>query len=285
MPGGRVGRRERDDVPAPRPYGRRGERPRRPDESRREAVQGHGHPARRPAAAERRHHRNGRRQGHRQIREAGRTHRVPGPDDQPGAHATRGRTVRDQVPRRGDLLATSTQPPDHVRDRRAHAAGARPRGRSEGPAAVHGATEHPGGAVPHGPGRSGPGDRGPGHGQGGLQFGHASLRRRSRQLDDRHRRDGRRRGRGAEHTAQQDLRLRIRAAPPTGISSSTRRSTTRSGRTRRGGWSPHDAGGSRHSCGPSTGTRRGIGPRTRSRSQPRHWAPAPDSTSPRIGRS
>ena len=72
LPGHRLGGRQRDHVHPARPHGRRGERHRRPREPGLQALQGHGHPARRPPPAERRRHRGAAREGHRQVRQAGR---------------------------------------------------------------------------------------------------------------------------------------------------------------------------------------------------------------------
>ena len=51
-------------------------------------------------------------EGHRQVREAGRPHRVARPDDEPRAHAARRRDVRHQVSRRRHLLAASPEQAD-----------------------------------------------------------------------------------------------------------------------------------------------------------------------------
>ena len=185
-----MGRRQRDHLHATGADGRRRERYRRSREPRLEALQGDGHPARRPAPAEHRRHRGATRAGHRQVREAGRPDRIARADDEPRADPTGRRPLRHQVPRRGHLLAPSAQQGHDPRDGRDHAPRAGARGRPGRPHPMPRAAEHPGRPVPDDPGRHGPGDRRPRHGQGGVQLGHPGLRRRCGQLDHGHRRDG-----------------------------------------------------------------------------------------------
>ena len=175
-----------------------------------EALQGDGHSARCAAPEERRRDRRPARQGNREVRQAGWPGRIARADDESGADSTWCGPVRDQVSRRGDLLAPSAEQTNDTRDSRDHAPRACPRGRARGPAAMPRTTEHPSCPVPDDARRPGPGDRWAGHGQGGVQLGRACVRRRRRELDDGHRRDrGCGRG-GTQHEAQQDLGLRVR---------------------------------------------------------------------------
>ena len=93
------------DLHAARPHGGGGERYRRPRVAGVQALQGHGHPARRPAPAEHRGHRGGPREGARQVRQARRAHRFPRAHHQPRVDAARGLPVRYQMPRRRRVLA------------------------------------------------------------------------------------------------------------------------------------------------------------------------------------
>ena len=204
-----MGGGERDDIHPPRRDGSRGERHRRSGEPSREALQGHGDPARRPAAEEHRGHRGAAGEGNRQVREAGRPDRLAGAHDEPGAHAAGRRPLRRQVSGCGDLLAASPEQEHDPRDGRDHAPRAGSRRSARRPHPVPGAAEHSGRPVPDEPGRHGPGNRGARHGEGRVQLRHARLRRRRRQLDDGDRRN-RRRGPGREeHPHQQDVRLRV----------------------------------------------------------------------------
>ena len=105
----------------------------RGDECRRErhgqpgaqpAREGAGHPARCPASEEHGRHRGTARERHRQIRQAGRRHRLAHSGDESVRHADRHRDLRDQVQGRGDLLAASLQPPHDERNGAAAARGA-----------------------------------------------------------------------------------------------------------------------------------------------------------------
>ena len=69
--------------------------------------------------------------------------------------------------------------------------------------------EHPDVAGADGARRPDRRHRRPADGARRVQLGHAGLRRRRRQLDDGHRRDGEHRGSGAQHAAVEDLRLRL----------------------------------------------------------------------------
>ena len=127
VPGGRVGRRQQADVHASRRHGHRGERPRRRGEPHGQADEDPRRAARRAAPEERRHHRGAAREGHRQVRQARRDHRLHRADDESGPHARRQRDLRDQGARRRDLLAAPALEEDVVRDGAADARGARAR--------------------------------------------------------------------------------------------------------------------------------------------------------------
>ena len=105
--------------------GHRGERSGRPDEPHGQADEDPRRAARCAAAEERRHHRGDPREGHRQIRQARRHHRLHRPHDQPRPHAGRQRDLRDQGARRRDLLAASALEEDLVRNGAPDARGAR----------------------------------------------------------------------------------------------------------------------------------------------------------------
>ena len=98
--------------------------------------QGARHPARRAAAEEHGRHRGDPREGHRQVREAGRRDLLAHSGDEPVRHADRHRHLRDQVQGRGDLLAASVEPQDDERGGAADARGAASAGRARGCAAV-----------------------------------------------------------------------------------------------------------------------------------------------------
>ena len=209
VPGGGVGGREQADVHAAGRHGHRGERSRRPGEPDGQADEDPRRAARRAAPEERRHHRGDSREGNREIRQAGGNHRLHRPHDQSGPHARGQRDLRDQGARRRDLLAASALEEDVVRDGAADARGAGARGRARRHPAVPDPGQHPDVAGGDGAGRPGRRDRRPADGPRGVQLRHARLRRRRRQLDDDHRRDGQYRGGGAQHAAVEDVRLRL----------------------------------------------------------------------------
>ena len=119
--------------------------------------------------------------------------------------------------------------------------------------------------IPDDAGGHRPGDRRAGHGQGRVQLGHACLRRRRRQLDDGHRRDGRHR-RGGQATRGSARRPTSGRAARRTATSSSRDDLRRPARRPGGrGWprrQPRGGEPARRPCG----TRRAIGPRTPSRS-------------------
>ena len=99
--------------------------------------------ARRAAPEERRRDRGAAGEGDRQVRQAGRRHRLHRADDQPGPHARRQRDLRDQGARRRHLLAAPALEEDVVRDRAPDARGARARRRAGRHPAVPDEGEHP----------------------------------------------------------------------------------------------------------------------------------------------
>ena len=126
LSGRRVGDRERGHGDAAGGDERRGERPGQPGAE--PPRQGAGNPARCAAAEEHGDHRGDSREGHRQVREAGRCHRLADSGHQPLRDADRHRHLRDQVQGCGHLLAAPGEPPHHQRGRPADARGAAPAG-------------------------------------------------------------------------------------------------------------------------------------------------------------
>ena len=183
--------------------GRRGEPDGQADEDPRRA-------ARRAAPEERRHHRGAAGEGHRQVRQARRHHRLHRADDQPRPDAGRQRDLRHQGARRRDLLAAPALEEDVVRDGAADARGAGARRRAGRHPAVPDQGQHPDVAGADGARRPDRRHRRPADGPRRVQLGHAGLRRGRRQLDDDHRRDREHRGSRAQHAAVQDLGLRLR---------------------------------------------------------------------------
>ena len=149
------------------------------------------------------------REGHRQVRQAGRDHRLHRPDDQPRPDARGQRDLRHQGARRRDLLAASALEEDVVRDRAADARSAGARRRARRHSAVPDQGQHPDVAGADGARRPDRRHRRPADGARRVQLGHAGLRRGRRQFDDDHRRDRQHRRSGAQHAPVQDLRLRL----------------------------------------------------------------------------
>ena len=214
-------------------------------------------------------------QGHRQVREAGRPDRLPRPDDEPRAHAA-GRRACSRIKCR-DAVIFSPHPRSRRTTRETVEIMRRALAREGAPEDLLQCLERP--SIPAAqylmtPGRPRPGDRRPGHGQGGLQLGHAGLRRRCRQLDDGHRRDRRRRRGRAQHPAEQDVRLRVRLLgrrQPDRRGVDLRRAPRRAGR---GGRARDQPGRGRGAAGDLLGCRRPSDRATRSRSPRRRSRPS-----------
>ncbi len=210
LSGRRLGRRQQADVHASRRHGHPGIGPGRCGEPDGQADEDPRRAARRVAPEERGRDRGAAREGHRQVREARRDHRLHRADDEPGPHARRQRDLRDQGARRRDLLAAPALEEDVVRDGAPHARSARARRRAGRHPAMPDARQHS--DVAGADGACGPDrrDRRPADGARRLQLGYAGVRRGRRQLDDDHRRDGEHRGSRAQHPALEDLRFRLR---------------------------------------------------------------------------
>ena len=208
VPRHRVGGRQRGHGHAPGSDERRRERPGQPRAQ--PPREGARHPSRCAPAEEHGRDRGDSRKGHRQVREAGRRHRLADPGHQSVRHADRHRDLRDQVQGRGDLFAASGQPEDDERNRPAAARRAAEARRAGGSAAVRRTAEHSAVAGPDGGLRSDDRHGRPAHGARRLRLGQARLRRRRRQRDDGHRRDGGHRRSREEHRDQQDERPRVR---------------------------------------------------------------------------
>ena len=134
----------------------------------RQAVQDLRRAARCASPEEHGHHRGGPGQGHRQICQAGRGHRLPDPDDQSRAHPAGDRHLRGQGARRGDLLPPSADRPHDRRDGRRDALGLPRRGRARGSVPGHHQAVDPAHPTPDGGLRSDPCHRRQAHGQSSL---------------------------------------------------------------------------------------------------------------------
>ena len=210
-----MGRREQADLHAARRHGYPGVGAGRRGQPHGQAHEDPRRVARRAAPEERGHHRGEPREGHRQVRQARRHHRLHRADDQPRPDARRQRDLRHQGPRRGDLLAAPALEEDLVRDRAADARGARARRRAGRHPAMPDQGQHPDVTGADGARRPDHRHRRPADGARGLQLGHAGLRRGRRQLDDDHRRDRQYRRGGAQHAAVARPRTSARAVRPT----------------------------------------------------------------------
>ena len=210
VPGRRLGGGQQEDLHPPRRGGHRRKRTGRPGEPDGQADEDPRRAARRAAPEERRHHRGAAGEGHRQVRQARRHHRLHRADDEPRPDTGRQRDLRHQGARRGDLLAAPALQEDLVRDGSPDARGAGARGRARRHPAVPDPGQHPDVAGADGARRPDRRHRRPADGPRRVQLGHAGLRRRRRQFDDDHRRDREHRGSRPQHAAVQDLGLRLR---------------------------------------------------------------------------